>query len=276
VGEGGVIIAFNRNASASLAAPRAGTLPTLDGDLGEWQALGPVALNKDNAATITGEIPIYADLSASLRSAWSPSALYFAANITDDVLVGNNSSQIWGDDAIELGIRVGSTTHQFTIAVDRRQANQGNPITSLTVATKTVTGGWSLEVAIPPGAVGLAQFDQQSYPFTFGLWDDDLFTYPGQTHMIWQGTSTNAYGSDWGTLQLSGVVYNFPAANTPTPTPTATSTPTATATETPTATPTATASEKPTATPTATQTATPSATPTGTRGPRFFLPLILR
>ena len=49
--------------------------------------------------------------------AWAPEALYFAANITDDVLVGNNSPQIWGDDVIELAIHIPQTnqTHQFTL-----------------------------------------------------------------------------------------------------------------------------------------------------------------
>ena len=152
----------------------------------------------------------------SLRRCASPgreSTLYFAANISDDVLVGNNSSQIWGDDTVELGIRVGTTTHQFSVAVDGRQADQGSPITSLSVATRTVSGGWTLEVGIPAAAVGLSQFSvDQIYPFTFGLWDDDLFSYPGQTHMIWQGTSTNTFHSDWGTLQLTGAVFNFAPA----------------------------------------------------------------
>ena len=149
--------------------------------------------------------------------------LYFAAYINDDVLVGNNSPQIWGDDAIELGFQVGQTTRQFTVAVDGRQADAGNPMSSLTVATRTVPGGWSLEVGIPAAALGLAQFAAaETYPFTFGLWDDDLSTYPGQTHLIWRGTSTNTYGPDWGVLNLSSEGYPFPAASTSTPTPTGT------------------------------------------------------
>ena len=87
-------------------SPRAGARPTIDGNLTEWQALSQTLLDKDTASTITGEVPSYADLSAGLRAAWAPDALYFAAGITDDVLVGNNSTQIWGDDVIELGIRV--------------------------------------------------------------------------------------------------------------------------------------------------------------------------
>ena len=37
---------------------------------------------------------------------------YFAAEITDDVLIGENSERSGGDDTPELGIRTGTTTHQ--------------------------------------------------------------------------------------------------------------------------------------------------------------------
>ncbi len=286
-------------ASETITILHAGTRPTVDGDLTEWQSLEQTLLNRDTASSITGVVtsPAKSDLSAGLRGVWTSDTLYFAAAITDDVLVGNNSPQIWGDDAIELGIRIGNTTHQVTVAVDGRQTDQGSPITSLAFITRTVAGGWSLEVAIPVAALGLAQLQAgQSYPFTFGLWDDDLYTYPGQTHMIWQGTSTNMYSADWGTLTLSSTIHNFPSPPTLTPTatasPTNTPSPTATATATSTPTATATATSTPTTTATATATATPTdlptytptptdsptatASPTATYMPKLFLPLILR
>lgn len=200
-------------------ALRADVRPVIDGNLTEWHALAETVLNKDTAATITGDIPTYADLSAGLRAAWAPEMLYFAAAITDDVLVGNNSPNPWNDDVIELSIRVGSNTHQFTVAADGRQADLGEPITSLMVMTRTVAGGWTLEVGVPAAALGLAQLQAGAYPFTFGLWDDDLFTSSGQTHMIWRGISTYTYGPDWGALDLSSTVNDFLPACDATPTP---------------------------------------------------------
>ena len=180
--------------------------------------------------------PTPADLSAGLRTPGPPRPSTSPRDHRRR-LVGNNSTQIWGDDVIELGIRVGSTTHQFTLAVNGRKTDNGSPIASLLVVTRTVPGGWALEVAVPATALGLsAPRGQPRIPFTFGLWDDDLRTYPGQTHMIWQGTDTNTYQPAWGTLSLSSTVYDFPtgATQTPTPTPTAFSyaigTPTATST----------------------------------------------
>ena len=257
-------------AAQVVVAPRAGVRPAVDGNLGEWAGLSQTLLNKDNASHITGVVPAFADLSAGLRTAWAPEALYFAAAIADDVLVGSNSTQIWGDDVIELAIRVPQTgqTHQFTIALDGRQADQGNPITTLTVVTHTIPGGWALEAAIPPAALGLSALAaEQQYPFTFALWDDDTRVYPGQTHMFWQGSSTTLYQPAWGALRLSGTVYDFPQTGTSTPTPTATSTPTITSTPTPTATATSTATVTSTATATPTPTASPTSTATSTQTP---------
>ena len=42
--------------------------------------------------------------SADPRSAWRPGLLYFAAAVTDDVLVGNQSAKAWNDDAVELSL----------------------------------------------------------------------------------------------------------------------------------------------------------------------------
>ena len=104
----------------------------LDGHLGEWSGVSPVRLNarSEDHHYLWGETPTLADLSAELRSAWTASHLDFALSIQDDMLVGNNSSKIWGDDIIEIGIYdpTNNTTHQFAVAVDGRQAEQGNLI----------------------------------------------------------------------------------------------------------------------------------------------------
>ena len=258
-------------ASETVTAVHAGARPIVDGNLNEWSALSQTILNKDTASSGIGEVPSYADLSAGLRSAWAPDALYFAAAITDDVLVSNNSPNIWWSDVIELSILAPdrSQPHLFTLAVDGRVTDQGVPITSLTVVTHTIPGGWAVEAAIPPAALGLTEFaaDQQ-YPFTWALWDNDIpgVVGQGQTHMFWRSDTVNVYKPDWGFLKLGSTVYDFPqpVTSTPTPTATATATATATPTATPPATPTATLTPTPTATATATATSTPTATATPT------------
>ncbi len=142
-----------------IEAPQAGVRPTIDGNLWEWQALPATHLDRANASSITGSEtdPSPADLSADLRSAWRPGVLYFAVAVTDDVLVGSQSAKPWNDDAIELSIHVPATgkTHQFTIGLDGRQYENGNAISTLSVFTRTVPGGWTLETVIPAWVLGL-------------------------------------------------------------------------------------------------------------------------
>ncbi len=169
--------------TVTVGALRVDGVPSLDGDTGEWAGLTPMHLDRLTASTIDGSDPnpTTADLSADLRVAWTPTHLYLAATLADDVIVGNNSGQIWGDDALEFGIRAGDTTHQLTVAADGRQADRGSAINSLTAMTRTVSGGWSLEVAVPVAALGLAELGAgNQFTFTWALWDDDLLPTPAR------------------------------------------------------------------------------------------------
>ena len=190
------------------------------------------------------------------------------------------------------------------MTVDGRQSHLVNGTTivsAMTIATRTITGGWALEAAIPATALGLTTLATgQQFPFTFGLWDNDRFVAPSQTHMLWMSDATDVLKPDWGVLALDGTTYDFsrhPHAYTDsdrhgdchgntlahghgdchgntlahghataTPTPTSTQTSTATATTTATTTRTATPSSTPSPTPTASETPpeAPSATPTST------------
>ncbi len=259
---------------AILDFPRVGSSPTLDGNLSEWGALLPVRLDQESASATTGENADPADLSAAVRGAWTTETLYFAATITDDWLVGNDSANIWSDDAVEFDIRAADgRLHQFYIAADGRQADREAPISTLTVVTRSIPGGWQVEAALPLAALGGGPFGaDQNYGFNFALWDDDQAGGADrQTHLLWQGSSSASYQPDWGSLYLRGWRFDFPTLTplppTATPTWTATATPTATASRTPTATATPSRTPTPTATPTATSSATPTATATATATP---------
>ncbi len=264
-GQGGVIL--RRILDFNAQARQMVTRPVLDGSVSEWQGMAGIFLNQTRAETIEKEIPSAADLSANLRVGWDAAYLYFAGEITDDVLIGNDGdpAKPWRDDVIEIGIEGAGASHQYTLAVDGRQADKGVLINALTFITQTMSGGWQFEAAVPAGAFGLSAFQLgQSYTFTFGLWDDDLGGgSAGQTHLIRRGTSTYAAANSvtgWGTLALISEPYSY---TTPTPTSTATATVTSTAT----ATPTETVTSTPTATPTSTPTQTPTLTATATSTP---------
>ena len=140
--------------------------------------------------------------------------------------------------------------------------------------TSTIPGGWSVEIPVPALAVGQTQFTEgQQYPFTFGLWDDDKFTYPGQTHLIWRSDTTNTYEPDWGAFRLRDIPYDFspltPSPSDASPTPTQTPSATPTATGTPTAIPTPSRTPTPSVSPTPTATPPPTITTTATSAPEI-------
>jgi hypothetical protein len=258
-------------APPTVLAPRATNGPTVNGDLGEWFWLAKTDLDTSTASSVTGSQPnpALSDLSARLGAAWAADRVYFSVTVQDDVLVGGVGTQLRDSDSIEFGISVPakSQTHQFTVAIDGRQSHlvNGTPIVmAMTVATRTIPGGWALEAALPATALGLTTLAAaQQYPFTFGLWDNDRLVAPGQTHMLWMSDATDVLKPDWGVLALDSTTYDF-ARSTPTPTPTQTATPTASATPTRTATASRTATATPTPSPTATRTATATATATST------------
>ena len=258
------------------------TAPTIDGHLGEWAALPAVLLDLTTADFVhLREIPDAGDASALLRSGWDNDFLYFAVEIQDDILVAD-SIDIWRDDSLELGIDGlqdyidrRADDHQYTVNLDGRVTDFGNPIDAVTAITRTVSGGWALEMAVTAEGLGAGPLSVgKALGFTFGLHDDDDGG-DWESYLIWKGASTNDSSAEYGTLLLQDDGRDpgtrTPTATplpteTPTPTHTPTATPTATPlpTHTPTPTPTDTATPLPTETPTPTPTHTPTATPTPT------------
>lgn len=208
---------------------------TINGILSDWEGLQATAVDRTNASFIGGSEtnPTPTDLSADLRAAWDGGALYFGVNIWDDVLTSN--------DSLELAILTagGTSLHQFTIGLDGRTTDLGNPITGLKMATRAMPGGWTVEVGIPAAKLnqGVLTADEE-FPFTFAIWDDDLGAASGQTHLFWQSAATDTYQNDWGRLYLSagGWTGGEPGPS-PSPTPAPTLTPTQVPTSTPTPTP---------------------------------------
>jgi hypothetical protein len=203
-----------------------------------------------------------ADLSGDVYCAWQGNDLIFAARVTDDVLK-RDSTNIWDDDGVEIGIdglgdgfNWGSADdHQFTVVTDGTVKDLGAN-TGATAVARPVSGGWAVELRLPASVLnGGTLFEGRSIRFNVGLNDDD----DGGSRddwLTWRGSSTNSNSQNFGALILNG-------APTPaTATPTVTSTPTATPTKPPTSTPTAAATASSTLSPSVTS--TPSRTPTAT------------
>ena len=244
----------------SIPAPRLSAPPIVDGDLAEWGSVPATLLDDTRAATHGGTQlhPSPDDLSVLLFAAWDAGRLYLAGHVRDDVLWGNEGGDYWDDDDLELGIQIGSHVRQFSLLMDGRRFELidgwDTRIPIIDYAVRQIAGGWVLEAAIPITELDAAAFQiGQSFPFTFGYWDDDDGGR-GDTHLILWGTSTNTGTDQWRTIQLQGTTV------TPTPTDSITPSPTHTFTPTPdTPTPTQTWTPTP-GTPTQTRTWTPTST----------------
>ncbi|MCX6028459.1 MAG: PA14 domain-containing protein [Chloroflexi bacterium] len=236
----------------SIPALRFSVSPVIDGDLVEWGNVPATLLDDASAATHEGPQPhpVPDDLSVLLFAGWDAGRLYIAGYVRDDVLRGNEGGNYWEDDDLELGIQIGGHVRQFALIVDGRHFEMidgwDTRVPSVDYAVRQIAGGWTLEAAIPVAEMDVAALQLgQSFPFTFGYWDDDDGG-GGDSHLILWGASTNSAPEGWRTVDL------LSADGSSTPTPTPSRTPTATSSRTPTGTPTRT----PTASPTRTATAT--------------------
>ena len=209
----------------------------VDGILNEWTG-DPVAyLSAGNADTLFRQPPSATDLSGWLWSAWDGEYLYFAAHIIDDVLVGNDSIDVWRDDGVELAIdgvpgHAGEGFHQITLVVDGRATDFGSRVLPDGVkhAVRPVPGGYLVELAVPwPVLNVLGPEAGRELAFTWGIHDDDDGG-DWDSYLIWAGYSTIDPNAHLAPLTL--LAGTLPP--TATPTPTFTLTPTSTPTPTPT------------------------------------------
>ena len=156
----------------------------------------------------------------------------------------NDSSDIWNDDEVEIGIDTDNNgeksvppDHQYILASDGRQRDFGTRNVSFPYGLQETANGWTLEIAIPVSDLGSGTLTAgRILGFNWALADDD---YEGagddtlESWLVWHGTRTNHPAFGWGQLLLSDVTVVLPTATPtatapPTDTPTSTTTPTAT------------------------------------------------
>lgn len=270
-GAADVTIAAGRNADV----PRVTTAISVDGDLHDWPAGSPLAIDAATAQYVAGTIAGTADLSAAIRFLWDNTYLYVAATVADNVIIADSSS-IWDDDSLELALDgnndkscCAALDHQYTIAIDARFADFGTLVTpgasGVLVAVSPDALGYRVEMAIPLSNLTAASAAPGLIMgFNIGLNDDDDGGRRDK-RLVWSGNSTLDF--------TSFAALTFVSAAGPLPTASATATPAVAATATPTsvgaatATRTATLPAAPTATRTPVATATPTTAPAATATP---------
>ncbi len=201
-----VVPALQTVATRSLDTLRMGTPPVIDGDLTDWPVGGGIALDRETAFSFLGHISDHTDLSSVIRSGWDEHYLYFAIAVTDDLIV-TDSSDLWQDDGIEIGLdglydkyAWGGDDHQYTVVADGRTSDRGQVAEGLLSAVQVRSGGYDVELAIPmskllPGV----PISGTVMGFTAGLHDDDTGD-AWDAYLIWEGTNTSSKPEEFGSL----------------------------------------------------------------------------
>jgi hypothetical protein len=254
----------NAQTPDTVNAKKVTTAPTIDGALNEtdWSLATSVA--KTTIGTPNNTV--------TFGVLWNSTNLYVGVKVLDANLF-NDSVNIWDDDSVEIyidanhnhGTVYDSFDRQFTKGYNDGALGGAGSQTGVVHAWAAITGGYSVELAIPWSNLGVTPTAGMTIGFDVGYNDDDNGG-ARDAQAVWFGnindyTNTSAFGHAF--LQ---------APSGPTATPTATFTrtntplsPTATSTFTPTRTNTPLG---PTNTPTRTFTpAPPTNTPTRTNTP---------
>ncbi len=227
--------------SHTLDAPWVETPVVIDGNLEEW-TWSSTTLDANTADFVAQRvIPSLQDCSGRLWAAWDGNWLYFAVHVNDDILIGNDSNDVWRDDSVEIAIDGAhdyrgyrSDDHQLNMAIDGRKFDFGDPNRPLNLvraAWKLHPGsGYDLEVAVPASMFPAGTLSEGNVlGFTWGLHDDDNGD-DWDSYLIWAGDRTTSPEDTWGTIILNPAPPGVPTSTpiptfTPTPTPTPTVTP---------------------------------------------------
>jgi len=175
-----------------------GTAPTIDGALNEsaWS----VANNVANKATIGTP-----NNTVTFGALWNSSNLYIGVKVLDSNLF-NDSANTWEDDSVEIyidanhnhGTVYDSFDRQFTKGYnDGGLAGTGSQ-TGVVHAWAAVTGGYSVELAIPWSNLGVTPGVNVTIGFDVGNNDDDNGG-TRETQLVWWGNindynNTSAFG----------------------------------------------------------------------------------
>ncbi len=142
---------------------------------------------------------------------WDDSYLYVAVRVLDTNLF-NDSVNVWEDDSVEVYIDANharTTTYQ----ADDRQFTKGwndsalggiGSQTGVLHGWAAITGGYTIEMAIPWSNLGITPTANLTIGFDIGCNDDDNGSTTRENQLMWAGTASNSSDtSSFGDLVLS-------------------------------------------------------------------------
>ncbi|NLE77762.1 MAG: hypothetical protein GX605_13555, partial [Chloroflexi bacterium] len=196
----------------SLVAQGLPITPTLDGDISEWAASPGLALNGESAYYRNpSTAPSADDISANVFVGWRQEALFFAFDVTDDVVVtagGPDTADTLevGLDGLHNHVGYGADDFQFQVTAGGAVFNRGGPAPAgVTAAARLRPGGYTVELSIPLSLLSShTPQEGQIMGLNFGLRDHD--DAPDASHtLIWKGTSTADSSVKYGHLEFSSL-----------------------------------------------------------------------
>lgn len=173
----------------AIALQSGGSL-TVDGQLSE------TAWSVDTSVTevISGS----PNNTATFDVLWDNSYLYVGAKVLDSSLQ-NDSANIWEDDSVEIyldpdhdhGSSYDSNDRQLIKGYnDTTLFEKNGNTTGVLHGWSTVTGGYSVELAIPWSQLGVTPSANMTIGLDIGINDDDNGS-TRESQLIWQGTGNN-------------------------------------------------------------------------------------
>lgn len=193
--------------AAPLSVPATSVTHTVDGSLSEsdWKATN--AINKIVSGS-TGD-------TGSWGALWNSNYLYVGVKVNDTSLStnpANDPGNYWQNDSVEVYIDPngdGGTTYD---SLDKQLAQGYNDSGLFGVSASTpgvlhawapVTGGYSIEMAIPWSSLGVTPANGMNLALDIGINDSVNGARVGQ--LMWNGTSNNWQDpSNFGSASLSG------------------------------------------------------------------------
>lgn len=144
---------------------------------------------------------------------WNNTYLYVGANVLDGSLHNDSPTLPWEDDSFEVYIDGNNNKGTSYDANDRQIVKaynsstvwaNGNNTSGILHATAPITGGYSVELAIPWSNIGVTPSANMQIGFDVGTNDDDNGGNR-ESQLMWNGDGNNwTSTANFGTLTLTG------------------------------------------------------------------------
>jgi hypothetical protein len=200
-----IIVGSSTTVSSNVDAPFTSTAITVNGLLNEsgW------TINNSVMKTIIGS----PNNTIHYGVRWNSTYLYVGATVMDGNLFTDSPSLPWEDDALEVYIDGNNNKGATYDAFDRQIVKahnstslwvNNNNTTGIVHATASITGGYSVEIAIPWTNIGITPSSNLQIGFDVGNNDDDNGGNR-ESQRMWSGNGNNwTNTSAFGTLRLTG------------------------------------------------------------------------